>query len=220
MPSSRSAAVVRADHSIARTPPLPNGPGPAAARVPRATARQTLALVVGCIIGTAGAADAQLQSREEALAAAYPGAEIRAEQVFLTAEQQERVAGLAGVNVTTALVARYVAIRDARIVGRAYVDTHIVRTKRESLLISLEADGRVKRIDVTAFQEPMEYLPPAPWLAQHEGRLLSEDLRMHRIIRPIAGATLSATAVTDSTRRVLAIDQTLESAVPTPKAPR
>ena len=107
-----------------------------------------------------------------------------------------------------------------RIVGRAYVDTHIVRTKRESLLISLEADGRVKGIDVTAFQEPMEYLPPAPWLAQHEGRLLSEDLRMHRLIRPIAGATLSATAVTDSTRRVLAIDQTLESAVPTPKAPR
>ena len=109
---------------------------------------------------------------------------------------------------------------DTRIVGRAYVDTHIVRTKRESLLISLEADGRVKRIDVTAFQEPVEYLPSAPWLAQHEGRALSEDLRLNRVIRPIAGATLSAKAVTDSTRRVLAIDRTLESAVPTPKAPR
>ncbi len=167
-----------------------------------------------------GAADAQLQSREEALAAAYPGAEIRAEQVFLTAEQQHRAAELAGVDVTTALVARYVAVRDTRIVGRAYVDTHIVRTKRESLLISLEADGRVKRIDVTAFQEPVEYLPSAPWLAQHEGRALSEDLRLNRVIRPIAGATLSAKAVTDSTRRVLAIDRTLESAVPTPKAPR
>jgi len=71
--------------------------------------------------------------------------------VFLTEGQRQRAAQLAGGEPPRALVARYVARRDGAVVGRAYVDTHVVRTKRESLLVSLEPDGRLRRIDVTAF---------------------------------------------------------------------
>ena len=58
------------------------------------------------------------------------------------------------------IYARYVARRGGAVVGRAYVDTHVVRTKRESLLISVDPNGRVRRIDVTAFLEPPEYVAP------------------------------------------------------------
>ena len=170
-----------------------------------------LVFLVAYTILTPGAAQAQVLARAEALAAAYPDAEIRSEQIFLTSEQLRQAEEVANVGVTAALVARYVATRNGQVVGRAYVDTHIVRTKRESLLISLDANGRVIRIDVTAFQEPAEYLPSPLWLAQHEGHALSDDLQLHRAIRPIAGATLTAQAVTDSTRRILAIDRMLES---------
>ncbi|MCG6928188.1 MAG: FMN-binding protein [Acidobacteria bacterium] len=153
-----------------------------------------------------------LLTREEALAACYPGAAIEAQRVFLTADQLEKVAALSGSEVPSALVARYVARTTDAVVGRAYVDTHVVRTKRESLLISLTPDGRVRRIDVTAFLEPREYLASEPWRAQYRDRELNDDLGLQRAIRPIAGATLTAHATNAAVRRVLAIDRVLARA--------
>ena len=160
-------------------------------------------------IVTSGAAAAL--SREEALRSAYPGARIRAEQVFLTAAQQHKAEALAGVPVPTQLVVRYLADQAGELVGRAYVDSHTVRTKKETLLVSLDRRGVVKRIDVTAFLEPPEYQASEAWLRQYGGQPLSEDLRVQRAIRPLAGATLTARSANDAVRRVLAINQVLEA---------
>ena len=156
-------------------------------------------------------AAAQGISREEALAAVYPGADIRAERIFLTQAQVAQIAKRAVTDPASALVARYLATRDGQVVGRAYVDTHNVRTKRESLLIALDARGRVIRVDVTAFLEPSEFRAPDPWLGQFRGRALDDDLAINRAIRPIAGATLTARAATSAVRRVLAIDELLQA---------
>ena len=168
------------------------------------------AVLTGAMVATGAATVvAQGPSREEVLAAVFPGASIRAEQVFLTAEQVARAAALAGVEIPSALVARYLAETEGRSVGRAYVDTHVVRTKRESLLVSLDAAGLVRRVDVLAFLEPPEYKAPASWLHQFSGHTLDDELRVQRAIRPLAGATLSARSATEATRRVLAIDRVL-----------
>lgn len=151
-------------------------------------------------------------SREEALDTAYPGASAEAETLFLTEPQVAEAAALADVDLPSPMVGRFVIRRDGQVVGRAYVDTHLVRTKRESLLIALDASGRVQRIDVTAFLEPAEYRAPAAWLDQFRDGALSDDLELQRRIRPIAGASLTARAVTDAVRRVLAIDRVLASA--------
>ena len=119
----------------------------------------------------------------------------------------------------SALVVRYVAAKGSAPVGRAYVDTATVRTKNETLLVSLDPAGRVRRIDVTAFLEPAEYLPPEPWLRQYADRPLSDDLALNRAIRPIAGATLTARAVNAAVRRILAIDAVLGGDVTMPEPP-
>ena len=159
---------------------------------------------------TGSAVQQGLIKREEALAAVYPGATVEAERVFLTSDQTQRASNLAGEDVLSALVARYIARSGGQIIGRAYVDTHVVRTKRESLLISLDATGQVKRIDVTAFLEPREYQAPKHWLQQYDEENLREDLTLQRAIRPLAGATLTALATNQAVRRVLAIDKILE----------
>lgn len=169
----------------------------------------SLTLWLGLVVSVA-ATQSGLITRDEALAAVFPGAAVEAERVFLTADQTHRAGVLAGGEAPRPLVARYVARRGGVVVGRSYVDTHLVRSKRESLLISLDVDGRVRRIDVTAFLEPTEYQAPARWLQQYGQQPLGEDLALHRAIRPIAGATLTAMATNDAVRRVLAIDQVLE----------
>ena len=180
---------------------------------PLASGRGLWAVGLGLwVLGFGSLLAAQGLSREEALAAVYSGADIRAEQLFLTPAQLKQVATRAGTDPASALVARYLATRNAEIVGRAYVDTHTVRTKRESLLISLDAEGRVMRIDVTAFLEPQEFRAPGPWLGQYRGRALDDDLGINRAIRPIAGGTLTARAANSAVRRVLAIDAIIRSA--------
>lgn len=163
------------------------------------------------LIVTLAAPAAAEMTRDEALAAVYPGAAIRAERVFLTRAQQAQIAARAGGDPSSALVARYIATRDGKVVGRAYVDTHVVRTKKESLLISLDESGRVRRVDVTAFQEPPEFHAPEPWLRQYRDRALTDDVAVNRAIRPLAGATLTARATNAAVRRVLAIDAVLRS---------
>ena len=169
-------------------------------------------LALWLVLGAAAAAGGQPGiSREEALAAVFPGAAIAADRVYLTEEQRGAVAALSRQDVPGRIYARYVARRGGAVVGRAYVDTHVVRTKRESLLIAVDPNGRVRRIDVTAFLEPPEYVAPEPWLRQYDRRPLDDDLAIQRAIRPIAGATLTNRAVNGAVRRVLALDRVLQA---------
>src|SRR5688572_16983760 len=87
--------------------------------------------VAAMLSGTSAVAQT---TREKALASVYPGAEIRAVRVFLTADQVKRAREIASVELRSSLIAQYLALRAGKVVGRAYVDTHTVRTKNESLL--------------------------------------------------------------------------------------
>jgi len=152
----------------------------------------------------------EVLTRDEALAAAFPDAEIRREMLFLTEAQQKAAAELSGGGeIPTPMIARYTASKDGQVLGRAYVDTHFVRTERESLLIIVDVDGVLRRIEVTAFGEHSEYQASPFWYRQYEGKSLNRDLQIDRAIRPIAGATLTARATNEAVRRILAIDRVL-----------
>jgi Na+-translocating ferredoxin:NAD+ oxidoreductase RnfG subunit len=73
----------------------------------------------------------------------------------------------------------------------------------------LDADGKMKRIEVVAFLEPPEYQPSERWYDQFAGKKLEQNLRLSGEIHPVTGATLTAKATTEAVRRVLAIDQML-----------
>ena len=172
-----------------------------------------LALLAG---GAAPRAQEGVVTRGEALAAVYPGAEVTRDRVILTREQMAAVAALARVGMQGRIFPRYVARRDGVVVGRAYVDTHTPKTERQSLLVSLDTGGRVKRVDVTVFFEPAQYMAPQDWLRQFDGRVLRDDLRVRRGIRPIAGSSFTGRAISDAVRRVLALDRVLQTGASRP----
>ncbi|HEV8583074.1 MAG TPA: FMN-binding protein [Thermoanaerobaculia bacterium] len=146
---------------------------------------------------------------DEALRLAFPGCEIARRTAFLKPEQLSRARGLAGVEVPSALVNYYVATRAGQPAGTAYFDTHRVRTLPETLMIVVDPQGKVARIEVISFREPEEYLPRGVWYEQFRGRTLNPGLQLKRDIRPVTGATLTARATTDAVRRVLALHQVL-----------
>jgi hypothetical protein len=148
-------------------------------------------------------------SVDEAVRLAFPGAEVARRTAYLTQEQVRRARALAGVEVPSALVTYYQAKRAGRLAGTAYFDTHRVRTLPETLMIVVDPQGKVARMEVVSFREPEEYLPRGVWYEQFRGRSLDRDLQLKRDIHPVTGATLTARATTDAVRRVLALHQVI-----------
>ena len=147
---------------------------------------------------------------DEALALAFPECEIVRERHFLSKAELVRAKKLAKGEVPSAIVRPYVASKKGKVVGTAYFDTHRVRSLRETLMIVVDLDGRVRRTEVLAFAEPLDYLPRAGWYGQFLKRALDDELSMKRSIRGVAGATLTAQATTEAVRRVLALHNVLE----------
>jgi len=145
-------------------------------------------------------------TQEQALKDSFPPPQkVERRTLYLTAEQARRAADLAGVPVEGRVVAYYVGLREGRISGYAYFDTHLVRTLPETVMIVVSPEGQLRRIDIVSFDEPEDYLPSDRWLQQFGRRALDDELSLQRGIRSMTGATLSARAVTQAARRVLAL---------------
>jgi hypothetical protein len=149
---------------------------------------------------------------DEALALCFPGCRIERGTEYLTQAQMAEAERLAGQPLEGSIVHPYEAWKDDQLVGTAYVDTHRVRTLRESILVVVGPSERVVRIEVLAFAEPAEYLPRGSWYAQFQDKRLDGELHLSRGIRGISGATLTARATTEAVRRVLAIHRVLAGA--------
>jgi len=170
----------------------------------------TAGLAIATFVAVAGPAGARvLLTVEEALALAFPGAEVERGTVFLDPEERRRIEERAGSELTSAIVHPYVATRDGELVGTAYFDAHVVRTLPETVMVVVSPDGTIARIEVLSFDEPPDYLPRDAWYAQFVDEGLDGELELGRTIRPVAGATLTARATTDAARRVLALHQAL-----------
>lgn len=146
---------------------------------------------------------------DEALALVYPDCRVERGTVYLTEVQRAEAERRAGEEVPSAVVHPYRATCDGAPGGTAYFDVHRVRTLEETLMIALDAAGKVMRVEVLAFREPEEYLPRELWYEQFEGRDLGPELQVKRAIHGVTGATLTARATTEAVRRALALHAVL-----------
>ena len=162
------------------------------------------------VLAASSAAGAVLVSQEQALAEAFPQAEVERLTAFLDEPQVRRIEELSGSEVESRVIIRYRGVREGSTLGTAYFDTHIVRTLPETLMIVVGPGGEVVRIEVLSFDEPPDYLPRERWFEQFDGRRLDPELSLKRGIRGVTGATLSSRAVTATVRRVLALHRVLE----------
>jgi FMN-binding domain len=176
------------------TPPAPPVPRPPS------TSRAAAATAAGRVYLTV----------DEALALAFPHCKVERGTEYLTEEQRKRAAELSGNEIPSAIAHPYVARDEAgRVVGTAYFDTHRVRTLDEVLMVVVDPQGRVGRVELLAFGEPPEYVPHGAWYGQFLGRPLDDELNLKRGIRGVTGATLTARATTSAVRRVLAVHAAL-----------
>lgn len=174
-----------------------------------------MAALVGAISGPfpVPAAAQQEASPTEALGRAFSSpATVERRTAFLDETERARIAAIAGGEEDPpGIVTYYVGRRGDEVLGYAYFDAHVVRTRRELLMILLDPGGTIRRIEVVRFAEPPEYRPPGRWLEQFHGRDSPEELAARREIVGLTGATLTAAAVGRAVRRTLALHRVISA---------
>jgi Na+-translocating ferredoxin:NAD+ oxidoreductase RnfG subunit len=185
----------------------------------RVTVLTPIAVAVAVVVAFAPvplAGQAAQLTQDEALSGAFPAAaDVQRHTAYLDEADLDRARQLAGAGVEMqARVVTYYEALDAQggSLGTAWFDAHRVRTLPEVLMVVVEPDGVIRDIDVLRFAEPPEYAPASGWLAQFRGRPLDDELSLKGGIVAITGATLTADAVTDAARRVLALRQVIGAA--------
>ena len=167
-------------------------------------------LLAGAALSGAVPAGARvLLAQQDALALAFPQAKPQRRTVFLSDAQSKAVEEAARTKLGSKIWTYYVAGSTF-----AYFESHLVRTMNETIMVVVGAEGKVVFVEILSFAEPDDYLPSKRWLGQLPGRRLDDDLALRRGLRNIAGATLTAEAVTRGVRRALAVHQAVNAKPP------
>lgn len=146
-------------------------------------------------------------SKQEAMVLAFgEDAKVEMMSLFPSKDNIKRIQQLARAKLDSPLFTFYVGKKSGEILGYAAIETHNVRTKPETLLVVLDAQGKLSQVHTLAFHEPPEYQPPRRWYDQLFNLPLSE-LNFGAGVQGISGATLSSRAALSSVRKVLAVYQ-------------
>lgn len=137
-------------------------------------------------------------TKDEALKM-YLGTPCERKTVFLTDEQVQLIQRTSKAKVESKIVTYY-----SHPNGFAYFETRTIRTMPATFIVVLDTAGAIRAVEMLAFYEPEDYLPPKRWMKTFETKTLSNDLWLKRGVYNISGATLSAQAVTESIRKILA----------------
>lgn len=169
------------------------------------------ALVAATLLVLAGSAPAEKKKPsliEVAVAKAFPGAKVERVCLRLSEAELKKVGKRASQRAPKkSTTFAYVARKDGKVVGTAFFDSHIVRTKRETLMVVVTPEGKVADVETIVFQEPPEWLAQDSFYDSLAGRGQGRALILGRGLDGTTGATLTCRAVADASRRVLALHE-------------
>lgn len=172
-------------------------------------------LVALSVLGMAGGVSwaKVYMTRQQALESVYPGADrIEKQSVFVSKEMKAGISKRARAPLGSSVFTFYVGMRDGQVLGYSLIDTHLIRTKTETVLITISPGGSVQRVDILAFFEPGDYYPSRGWMGLFTGKRLERSLRTGGDIPNMTGATLTSEAMVSSIRRALALFEAVCSA--------
>lgn len=154
-----------------------------------------------CVAGPIGVFYGEEESRREL----FPGFDsIAADTLFL----DEKLAAEAAAQLKSPVEERRVGFE--RILGKQGVAGYIYRgrelgkVERMDFAVALDAEGRVKRVLLTAYRESIGgEVKSRRFMKQFEGKRFGNTLQVGRDIDGITGATLSSRAVTLGVRKAV-----------------
>lgn len=176
-----------------------------------ASALTTKCMFIGLISQTTVLA--KNRTYQEMLSLMYPNCKRKKENIFLTKEQKKEIEQALDQKIHSPMALRY-HIECPSGHSFAYVDSHIVRTMNQTVVVGIGQKGRITHYKISSFMEPSEYRPPQQWIKQLINKGPEDKYQLNHEIDALSGATLSANAVVKSSKKVIKMHQVLKKISP------
>ncbi len=164
-----------------------------------------LPLAVISVAAAPGAYAVEYLSIDAALRLMFPEAtEFAPINLALSVEQlrdlDARIRPSGGARVPRVVEVR----RDGKAIGRVYLDGVIGKTELIDYAAAIDAEGRVRQVEILTYRESHGYEVRNPrWRQQFVGKGVATPPTLGDGIANISGATLSCRHLTDGVRRLL-----------------
>lgn len=146
------------------------------------------------------------KTRGDALKEVFSDADaVEKINVFLGKEEQKKIEAIAKSKLESRMFTFYAGRKENTIVRYAIFGSHVVKAKPAVYMVVINPDGSIKQVEILAFYEPEERLPPKKWFKQFSGKILNDELWPKRGIDAVTGATISVNSITQEVRKVLAV---------------
>ena len=143
---------------------------------------------------------------KEALDSAFPTATtVEKLTIILDDEEADQIEEISKIKLDSKIHIFYEFRSGSDVLGYGVVDTHVLRTKSETVLYLIDKNGNLINSEILAFFEPDEYMPPGKWLNLYDDKNIDDEMRIGKKIPNITGATITAHEFSRNTRKVLAI---------------
>jgi hypothetical protein len=136
---------------------------------------------------------------QETLAQKYSRCKLIKENVFLSIKKKKIIQEKLGQKVSSLLL-RY---KNPCNKSSIYVDSHIVRTLNETVIIEVK-NKKIVHLEIASFMEPKDYLPPQKWLDLFKTKTKVDGL---------TGATLSENSIKKLVGKYLVIDNIIDDKI-------
>lgn len=159
------------------------------------------------LLFAAGAASAEtILTFKQAMEIAFPSSgKVERFHPKVTDEQRKAVVRRVPIRARASLAGIYVGHSAGRIDAVAFVDHVVGRTDYITHLLVLSPEGRVRRMEIMVFREPLgDGVRHAAFRRQFIGKSAGDGLRLGREVTNVSGSTLSCIAVAERVRFLLA----------------
>ncbi|MGA9046148.1 FMN-binding protein [Sulfuricurvum sp.] len=136
---------------------------------------------------------------------AFAAKSVETQNIILNDLQVAQLSKASTQKIDTRLYRIYSAKNGTQTLGYGVLVNKKVRTKTAIALYLIGVDGKIKSIEIVAFNEPLEYLPTKKWLDVFDNKNSASTLKLNQDIPTTTGATLSARAISDGARAALAL---------------
>ncbi|WP_457624554.1 FMN-binding protein [Persephonella sp.] len=144
---------------------------------------------------------------EDALRELFPEGQIEKRSFMIPGNIKKEIEKNSGKKLRTSIFTVYLVKKNGKTVAYSLLHSHRVRTKNETLLITMDRNCSIINVEVIAFYEPPEYIPGGKWLENLKNKSPDNPPVLKKNIPVVTGATLSSRAVADASRQAVFICQ-------------
>ena len=128
--------------------------------------------------------------------------DVSKEKIFLTASKVKELEQVARSKFISKIYSVYEAKSNGRRMMSGILETHLLRSRTQTLFVIFDNKGRVVTTQVLAFYEPEEYIMSPKWFAQFKSKTINDKMEPGDDLAKVSGSTISYNETASAVRRM------------------